>query len=94
MIAIPPTLRDYLLVPSLKPLWLALRDRLESNGHVVRGSVTVQLDDDGADRLSGLLGRAVGSGPARLRLAELDASLRASARNSGPISTDCSPTVA
>ncbi len=79
MIAIPPALRAYLLVPSLEPLWSTLRDRLERNGHAVRGSVIVQLDDDGADRLGGLLGRAVSSGPARLRLAELDASLRASA---------------
>jgi uncharacterized protein (TIGR02679 family) len=78
MTAIPPTLRDYLLVPSLKPLWLTLRDRLERNGHAVQGSVTVRLDDDGADCLSGLLGRAVSSGAARLRLTELDASLRAS----------------
>lgn len=83
MIAIPPATRRYLLVPSLQPLWLTLRDRLERNGHAVRGSVTVRLDDEGADRLSGLLGRAVSSGPAQLRLAELDASLRASAAARG-----------
>jgi len=83
MITIPPALRRYLLVPSLQPLWLTLRDRLERNGHAVRGAVTVRLDDEGADRLSGLLGRAVGSGPAQLRLAELDASLRASAAARG-----------
>ena len=64
-------------------MWLALRDRFEHNGHAVRGFVTVQLDYDGADRLSGLLGRAVSSGPARLRLTELDASLRASAAARG-----------
>jgi uncharacterized protein (TIGR02680 family) len=68
---------------SCPPLWLILRDRLERNGHAVRGFVTVQLDDDGADRLSGLLGRAVSSGPARLRLAELDASLCESAAARG-----------
>ena len=83
MTAIPPALRGYLLVPSLKPLWLTLRDRLERNGHAIAGFVTVRLDDDGADRLGGLLGRAVGSGPARLRLAELDAKLRASAAERG-----------
>jgi uncharacterized protein (TIGR02679 family) len=83
MTAIPPTLRGYLLVPSLKPLWLTLRDRLERNGNAVRGAVTVQLDDDGADRLSGLLGRAVSSGSARLGLAELDAKLRSSAAGRG-----------
>lgn len=83
MTAVPPALREYLLVPSLKPLWSMLRDRLERNGHAIRGLVTVELDDDGADRLSGLLGRAVSSGPARLRLADLDGSLRASAAARG-----------
>ena len=83
MSTIPPTLRDYLLAPSLKPLWVGLRDRLERNGHGVRGSVTVALDDDGADRLAGLLGRPVATGPARVRLAELDAALRASAAERG-----------
>jgi uncharacterized protein (TIGR02679 family) len=83
MTAVPPALRDYLLALSLKPLWPVLRERLERNGHAVRGSVTVQLDDDGADRLSGLLGRAVGTGTARVRLAELDASLRSSAAERG-----------
>lgn len=85
MSPIPPDLRDYLLAPSLKLLWGTLRDRLERNGHAVRGSVTVELDDDGADRLSGLLGRAVRSGSARVRLADLDASLRSSAAGRGLI---------
>jgi uncharacterized protein (TIGR02679 family) len=60
-----------------------LRERLERNGHAVRGSVTVELDDLGADRLSGLLGRAVDTGLARVRLAELEAALRASAAGRG-----------
>jgi uncharacterized protein (TIGR02679 family) len=80
---VPPTLRDYLLAPSLRPLWAALRERLQRNGHAVRGSVTVALDDDGADRISGLTGRPVGSGVAQVRLAELDAALRSSAAGSG-----------
>ncbi len=46
-----------------------LRDRLERNGHAMRGSVTVELDDDGADRLSGLLGRPVRAGTTRVKLA-------------------------
>jgi uncharacterized protein (TIGR02679 family) len=83
MTPIPPTLREYLLAPSLKPLWSVLRERLERNGHAVRGSVTVRLDDDGADRVSGLLGRAVDSGMARVRLVDLDASLRSSAAARG-----------
>jgi uncharacterized protein (TIGR02679 family) len=83
MSAIPPGLRDYLLAPSLKPLWAVLRERLERNGHAVRGSITVQLDDDAVDRLSGLLGRAVVSGTARVRLTELDGCLRSSAAARG-----------
>jgi uncharacterized protein (TIGR02679 family) len=79
----PPALRQYLLAPSLQPLWSALRRRLQRNGHAVRGSVGVQLDDDGADRLSGLLGRPTGTGPARVSLAELDVALRSSAAERG-----------
>jgi len=60
-----------------------LRKRLEGNGLVVRGAVSVELDDDGADRLSGVLGRAVGGGTVRVRLAELDVSLRDSAAERG-----------
>jgi uncharacterized protein (TIGR02679 family) len=83
MNALPPGLRGYLLAPSLQPLWPALRDRLQHSGHAVHGSIPVQLDDDGADRLSGLLGRAVGTGAARVSLAELDAALRSSAAQRG-----------
>jgi uncharacterized protein (TIGR02679 family) len=85
MTHIPTPLRDYLLVPSLKPLWATVRERLERNGHAVRGYVTMELDDDGADKLSGLLGRAMRSGVARVRLAELDESLRSSAAARGLI---------
>jgi len=80
---IPPALRDYLLAPSLRPLWSGLRDRLERTGHAVRGSIAVPLDEDGADRLSGLLGRATPAGLARVRLADLDTSLRSSAAGCG-----------
>jgi len=83
MSGIPPSLRDYLLTPSLQPLWSGLRERLERNGHAVRGSISVPLDDDGADRLSGLLGRAVPAGQPAVRLADLDASLRSSAAERG-----------
>jgi uncharacterized protein (TIGR02679 family) len=81
-----PALRDYLSVPPLAPLWVLLRKRLEQNGHAIRGSVTVELDDDGADRLSGLLGRPVSGGTARIRLVDLDASLRSSAAARGLVS--------
>jgi uncharacterized protein (TIGR02679 family) len=83
MTAIPPPLREYLLAPSLRTLWPLLRERLERNGHAVRGSLAVMLDDDGADRLSGLLGCPVQTGTARIRLADLDASLRSSAAGHG-----------
>ncbi len=83
MTTIPPSLREYLLAPSLRTLWPVLRERLERNGHAVRGSLAVMLDDDGADRLSGLLGRPVRTGTARIRLADLDASLRSSAAGHG-----------
>ena len=84
---IPPSLRDYLLVPSLRPLWSRLRDRLERTGHALRGSILVPLDDDGADRLSGLLGRAVPAGATRIRLVDLDASLRSSVAGRGLVAT-------
>ena len=79
----PPGAREYLRAPSLESLWSVLRERLERNGLAVRGFVVVELDDDGADRLSGLLGRPVGAGAVRMRLAELDAALRASAAGRG-----------
>jgi uncharacterized protein (TIGR02679 family) len=83
MSGIPPSLRDYLLTPSLQPLWSGLRERLERTGHALRGSVVVPLDDDGADRLSGLLGRAVPAGETRIRLVDLDTSLRSSVAGRG-----------
>jgi uncharacterized protein (TIGR02679 family) len=80
---IPAGLREYLTAAALLPLWLSLRERLERNGHAVQGSVVVPFDEEGADRLAGLLGRPVGAGAARVRLAELDAALRASAAGRG-----------
>ena len=53
--------------------------RLERNGLHAGGSVGIELDERGADRLSGLLGRTVRPGRRRLELAELDAALRNSA---------------
>jgi uncharacterized protein (TIGR02679 family) len=83
MSSVPPSLRDYLLTPSLQPLWNGLRERLERTGHAIRGSIVVPLDDDGADRLSGLLGRAIPVGETRVRLAELDTSLQSSVAGRG-----------
>jgi uncharacterized protein (TIGR02679 family) len=83
---VKPGLRDYLTAESLMPLWVLLRNRLEGNGHVVRGSVSVELDDDGADLLGGVLGRRISGGPARIRLADLDAAFRSSAAGRGLVS--------
>jgi uncharacterized protein (TIGR02679 family) len=80
---LPPATRGYLSAPSLQPLWGALRERLERSGHAVRGTIAVRLDDDGADRLGGVLGRALKAGPNRLRLADLDTALRSSAAGCG-----------
>jgi uncharacterized protein (TIGR02679 family) len=80
---IPADLRAYLSVPPLQPLWRVLRGRLERTGHAVRGTVSVDLDDEGADRLGGLLGRPVRAGPARVKLADLDTALRSSPAERG-----------
>jgi uncharacterized protein (TIGR02679 family) len=81
---LPAGLRAHLSAPSLQPLWPVLRDRLERNGHAIRGAVTVDLDDDGADRLSGLLGRRdMRAGPTQVKLADLDAALRLSLAERG-----------
>jgi uncharacterized protein (TIGR02679 family) len=82
---IPPTLRAYLSAESLQPMWQGLRKRLERTGHAIRGTVQVELDDEGADRLGGLLGRAFPTGPTLVKLADLDVALRASAAQRGLI---------
>lgn len=83
MSGFPAELRAYLSAPSLQALWPALRDRLERSGHAIRGAVTVDLDDGGADQLSGLLGRPVRAGPTQVKLAALDAALRSSPAKRG-----------
>ncbi len=83
MSGLPAELRTYLSDPSLQPLWLVLRDRLERSGHAIRGAVTVDLDDRGADQLSGLLGRPVRAGPTQVKLAALDVALRSSPAERG-----------
>jgi uncharacterized protein (TIGR02679 family) len=66
-------------------MWQLLRKRLERTGHAIRGTVSVELDDQGADRLGGLLGRAVTSSRAPVKLADLDTALRSSAAQRGLI---------
>jgi uncharacterized protein (TIGR02679 family) len=83
MTALPSALHDHLATPSLAPMWAVLRERLERTGHAIRGTLVIELDDDGADRLGGLLGRSLERGTCRVRLQDLDAALRTSAAGRG-----------
>ena len=80
MDAIPEPLLNYLSNPSLTGFWAVVRKRLEANRLSATGVVTVDVDADGADRLSGLL-RAKDVRPGRIRvgLGALDLALRRSA---------------
>lgn len=85
--ALPPELREYLATPHLAPMWQAVRARLERNRLQPTGTVSVNLDQVGADRLSGLLGRTVAAGARRrISLADLDAALRGSDGGRGLVS--------
>ncbi len=83
--ALGPPLKEYLQAESLRPLFELLRQRLERNGLRVEGVVAAELDDDGAARLGGLLGRAQQPGRVRVRLEVIDRALRASAAKVGLI---------
>jgi len=80
---LPEPTRRYLADPSLGPLWAAVRDKLERSRLAAVGTVTITLDDPGADRLGGLLGAPVAAGTVRIRLPRLDVALRASAAAAG-----------
>lgn len=80
---LPDQVRRYLAEPSLAPVWDRVRQRLERNRLSPVGTVTVELDPAGAQRLSGLLGSLVPAGRTRVRLDRLDAALRASAAAAG-----------
>ena len=85
--ALPPSLRAYLSDPGLRPVWTAVRARLERNGLQPAGTITADLDDLAADQLSGLLGRTISPGRGcRIKLAELDAVLRGSKGGRGLVS--------
>jgi uncharacterized protein (TIGR02679 family) len=83
MTALPSALHDHLAAPSLSGMWAVLRERLERTGHAIGGTIAIELDDDGADRLGGLLGRSLQRGTVRVRLGDLDAALRSSAAERG-----------
>jgi uncharacterized protein (TIGR02679 family) len=80
---LPAGLRRRLEADSLVEFWQAMRLRLERSGHAIRGTLEAQLDEDGADRLSGLLGHRVAAGAGRVRLADLDAALRTDDTSTG-----------
>jgi uncharacterized protein (TIGR02679 family) len=85
--SLPAALRAHLDVISLSLLWTEVRARLERSGHAIRGVITIELDDDAADRLAGLLARPVGAGTQRIKLADLDTALRQSAAGCGLVAT-------
>jgi uncharacterized protein (TIGR02679 family) len=85
MTELPEGIREYLSAPSLQPVWAALRERLERTGHLLGGALVVDVGFDGADRLGGLLGRALRPGSVRVPLTDLDAALRSSAAARGLI---------
>src|SRR5690349_18327418 len=53
---LPDQVHRYLSQPALQPVWTAIRSKLEGTRLSIAGSVTVTLDDTGADLLGGLLG--------------------------------------
>ncbi|GAA3411939.1 TIGR02679 family protein [Streptosporangium vulgare] len=80
---LPERTRRYLADACLAPLWTAVRGKLERGRLAVAGTVTVTLDENGADRLSGLLGKPVAAGRIRVPLTALDEALRSSAAAAG-----------
>ncbi len=65
------------------PTWLRIRDRLERNGHAIAGSIRLDLDPAGAERLSGLLGRQIRPGVRNILLADVDDALLLSSAKRG-----------
>lgn len=80
---LPQGLHRYLSDASLTALWKSLRARLQSKGLVASGRMKVLLDDNGAERLAGLLGTPIRPGALNLDLADLDAALRRSSAAAG-----------
>lgn len=82
---LPPPLREYLSDSSFMPVWLRIRDRLERNGHAIAGSIRLDLDPNGAERLSGLLGRQIQPGLRNISLADVEDALLLSSAKRGLI---------
>lgn len=83
--ALPASTRRYLADASLSPLWAAARAKLEGGQLAPIGTITVSLDEAGAQQLAGLLGAGakVNPGRVRVRLDILDIALRRSAAQAG-----------
>lgn len=78
---LPAELAAYLRQACLAPMWAAATAKLERAGLQVSGTLTLNLDEAGAQHLAGLLRapvRARPDGTFRLPLARLDDALRAS----------------
>ncbi|MGW4177072.1 TIGR02679 family protein [Streptomyces rubiginosohelvolus] len=67
-------------------MWAAARRRLERNRLAPTGTVQVELDVEGANRLGGLLGTRLEPGLRRIQLGALETALRASAAQCGLVS--------
>jgi hypothetical protein len=79
-VTLPPQTLAFLAQPALGRVWTVVRRRLEGNGVQPQGSIRL-ADLDAAEReaVSLLMGRRIGIGSCTIRLAELDARLRATA---------------
>lgn len=80
---LPDRLRAYLGHQSLTPVWERARHRLERNRLQLTGTISVDLNEEAATRLGGLLRRPYAAGSARVQLASLDEALRRSAAAAG-----------
>lgn len=80
---IPAQTLSFLSAESLLPLWADIRALLERNGLSPTGTITAVVDEDGADRLSGLFGHTIAPGRVRLKLEDLDSTLQSSAAAAG-----------
>lgn len=83
---LPEPGRAYLADPCLEPVWAAIRTKLERGGLTPSGIVTIELNEQQVKRLNGTIGKAgkkLRPGLNKLKLADLDAALRASVVQAG-----------
>lgn len=84
MTSLPLEAREWLSGPGLAGVWAALRKRLESNGLQATGSLRLaSLTAQEREALSLLLGRTLTGTVVTVRLAQVDARLRASSAGCG-----------